>query len=58
MTPIRRTVLGGGALLARPALHIFEDGSHGFGTRLSADRSAMTWPALFASFARCHGVLN
>ena len=40
------------------ALHIFEDGGHGFGTRQPADRSAMAWPALFATFATRHGLLG
>jgi acetyl esterase/lipase len=40
------------------ALHIFEDGGHGFGTRLPTDRSAMAWPALFATFAKRHGILG
>lgn len=40
------------------ALHVFEDGGHGFGTRLPADRSAMAWPALFATFATRHGILG
>ena len=40
------------------ALHIFEDGGHGFGTRLPADRSAMAWPTLFATFAARHGLIG
>jgi acetyl esterase/lipase len=40
------------------ALHIFEDGGHGFGTRLPTDRSAMAWPGLFTTFAKRHGLLG
>jgi len=40
------------------ALHIFEDGGHGFGSRLPADRSAMAWPTLFMTFAARHGLLG
>ena len=41
----------------RPAaLHVFEDGGHGFGTRLPATKSAAAWPSLFSSFANRQGV--
>lgn len=40
------------------ALHIFEDGGHGFGTRLPKDRSAMAWPSLLTTFATRHGLLG
>lgn len=41
----------------RPAaLHIFEDGGHGFGVRLPATRSASAWPSLFATFAAGQGI--
>lgn len=38
------------------ALHIFEDGGHGFGVRLPRTTTASAWPNLFASFAARHGV--
>ncbi|TDW59932.1 acetyl esterase/lipase [Novosphingobium sp. PhB55] len=38
------------------ALHIFENGGHGFGVRLPATMQAAAWPSLFASFAATHGV--
>lgn len=38
------------------ALHIFEDGGHGFGTRLPKDRSAIAWSSLFTTFAARHGL--
>ena len=39
------------------ALHIFEDGGHGFGTRLPKTMQASTWPDLFMTFAARHGLL-
>lgn len=39
------------------ALHIFEDGGHGFGVRLPRAMSASAWPSLFVTFAARHGVL-
>ncbi|BBD03059.1 MULTISPECIES: alpha/beta hydrolase [Sphingobium] len=39
------------------ALYIFEDGGHGFGTRLPATMQASAWPALFATFAAKHGLI-
>ncbi|WP_076069502.1 alpha/beta hydrolase [Sphingomonas montana] len=38
------------------AMHIFEDGGHGFGTRLPAAQSASAWPRLFATFAARQGI--
>lgn len=38
------------------ALHVFEDGGHGFGNRLSAARSTSAWPDLFERFAIQHGL--
>lgn len=38
------------------ALHVFENGGHGFGVRLPATMQAAAWPALFATFAQTHGV--
>ena len=35
----------------RSALHMFEDGGHGFGLRLPATSSASRWPELFLTFA-------
>lgn len=41
----------------RPAaLHVFENGGHGFGVRLPAAMQAAAWPALFATFAGAHEV--
>ncbi|WP_416465860.1 alpha/beta hydrolase [Sphingomonas sp. VDB2] len=39
------------------ALHIFEDGGHGFGTRLPQTMQASAWPALFATFAAKHRLI-
>jgi acetyl esterase/lipase len=42
----------------RPAaLHVFEEGGHGFGVRLPETMPASAWPGLFAAFAAKHGVL-
>jgi acetyl esterase/lipase len=41
---------------ARPtALHVFEEGGHGFGVRLPRTMPASAWPTLFAAFAARHG---
>lgn len=39
------------------ALHIFEDGGHGFGTRLPKTMQASAWPGLFMTFATKQGLL-
>ena len=39
------------------ALHIFEDGGHGFGVRLPKTMQAAAWPDLFATFAVGHGLI-
>ncbi len=39
------------------ALHIFEDGGHGFGVRLPPTMQAAAWPDLFATFAVKHGLI-
>jgi acetyl esterase/lipase len=39
------------------ALHIFEDGGHGFGTRLPRTMQAAAWPDLFVTFAAKHGLI-
>ncbi|MFD1950762.1 alpha/beta hydrolase [Sphingomonas arantia] len=39
------------------AMHVFEDGGHGFGTRLPATQSASAWPGLFVAFATRQGIL-
>ncbi len=39
------------------ALHIFEDGGHGFGVRLPRTMQASAWPDLFATFAARHGLI-
>lgn len=45
-------------LAGRPAaLHVFENGGHGFGVRLPATMQAAAWPSLFATFAGSHGVM-
>lgn len=42
----------------RPAaLHIFEDGGHGFGVRLPGTMQAAAWPELFATFAAKQGLI-
>lgn len=40
------------------ALHIFEDGGHGFGTRLPKMMQASAWPDLLMTFATKHGLLG
>ncbi len=40
------------------ALHIFEDGGHGFGTRLPATMQGSAWPVLFATFAARHNLFG
>ena len=37
-------------------LHIFDRGGHGFGVNLPHSEPASTWPDLFLSFARQHGL--
>ncbi|SEQ72671.1 alpha/beta hydrolase [Sphingobium sp. YR768] len=39
------------------ALHIFEDGGHGFGTRLPRTMQASAWPDLLTTFATKHGLI-
>ncbi|HUD93047.1 alpha/beta hydrolase [Sphingobium sp.] len=39
------------------ALHIFEDGGHGFGTRLPKAMQASAWPELFTTFGARHGLI-
>ena len=39
------------------ALHIFEDGGHGFGVRLPKVMQAAAWPDLFVTFAAKHGLI-
>jgi acetyl esterase/lipase len=42
----------------RPAeMHLFEEGGHGFGVRLSAAMPGAEWPRLFARFAARKGLL-
>ena len=38
------------------ALHLFEDGGHGFGVKLPKTMQGAVWPDLFASFAAGHGL--
>ncbi|MFY9349823.1 MAG: alpha/beta hydrolase [Sphingobium sp.] len=40
------------------ALHMFQDGGHGFGVKLAKGRQGAVWPDLFASFAASHGVIR
>ncbi|WP_420143082.1 alpha/beta hydrolase [Sphingobium sp.] len=39
------------------AMHIFEDGGHGFGTRLPRTMQASAWPDLLMTFAARHGLI-
>jgi acetyl esterase/lipase len=60
LVPVANSIALFDALRAqhRPvAMHVFEDGGHGFGTRLPANRSASAWPDLFARFAKRQGTL-
>jgi acetyl esterase/lipase len=59
LVPVANSIAMFDALIAarRPtALHVFEDGGHGFGVRLPPAQSASAWPGLFASFATRQGV--
>lgn len=38
------------------ALHVFENGGHGFGLRLPPESDASRWPELFLAFAARHGL--
>ncbi|MHA6765867.1 alpha/beta hydrolase [Sphingobium ummariense] len=40
------------------ALHMFEDGGHGFGVKLPKTKQGAIWPELFATFAAGHGVTS
>lgn len=41
----------------RPAaIHVFEEGGHGFGVRLPRTMPASAWPTLFTAFAAKHGL--
>ncbi|OAN61643.1 esterase [Sphingomonas sp. TDK1] len=60
LVPIENSIALYQALLAakRPGeLHAFDQGGHGFGTRLPKTVPASAWPALFAAYARRLGVL-
>jgi acetyl esterase/lipase len=59
LVPVANSLALYTALLAakRPAeLHVFDEGGHGFGTRLPPTMPASAWPDLFAAFARRKGV--
>lgn len=59
LVPVANSIALFDALLGarRPAaLHVFEDGGHGFGVRLPPAQSAAAWPGLFATFATRQGV--
>jgi len=60
LVPVANSIALFDALIAAKraaALHVFEDGGHGFGVRLPPKQSAMAWPGLFATFATRQGVL-
>lgn len=40
------------------ALHMFEDGGHGFGVKLPKSKQGAVWPDLLASFAAGHGLFS
>lgn len=46
-----------GAAGVKRALHIFEDGGHGFALRFALDRPVGVWPDLVLAWGRRHGVL-
>lgn len=57
--PVSNSLTMYAALLAakRPAeLHVFDEGGHGFGTRLPKATPAAAWPTLFAAYAVRKGV--
>jgi dipeptidyl aminopeptidase/acylaminoacyl peptidase len=59
--PVANSLMLYSALVAakRPGeLHIFEEGGHGFGVRLSPDLPASAWPRLFSAYARRKGVFT
>jgi len=57
--PVQNTLAMFVALKARaiPAeMHVFEEGGHGFGLRFTTGKPVASWPGLFETFARRHGV--
>jgi len=36
-------------------LHVFEEGGHGFGIRMTAGKPAQAWPGLFVAWGARHG---
>ncbi|WP_426012822.1 alpha/beta hydrolase [Caulobacter sp. DWR2-3-1b2] len=57
--PVANSLMMFTALKAKavPAeLHVFEEGGHGFGMRSITGKPVAAWPALFATFAKRHGV--
>ncbi|WP_416194296.1 alpha/beta hydrolase [Sphingomonas mollis] len=59
--PIQNSLALYQAMLAagRPAeLHAFDQGGHGFGVRLAADKPASIWPTLFAAYGARQGVFR
>lgn len=59
--PVANSILLYQAMLAahRPAaLHLFDEGGHGFGTRLSPAMPASQWPGLFHAWGVRHAVFS
>lgn len=59
LVPVANSIAMFDALMAakRPtALHVFEEGGHGFGVRLPRAQSASAWPGLFETFATRQGI--
>ena len=57
--PVQNTLAMFAALKARAIpteMHVFEEGGHGFGLRFATGKPVASWPGLFETFARRHGV--
>ncbi|PTS87556.1 alpha/beta hydrolase [Caulobacter sp. HMWF009] len=57
--PVQNSLTMFTALKARAVpteLHVFEEGGHGFGLRFVTGKPVASWPTLFETFARRHGV--
>jgi acetyl esterase/lipase len=57
--PVQNTLAMFAALKAKAVptqMHVFEEGGHGFGLRFTTGKPVASWPGLFETFARRHGV--
>lgn len=61
VVPVENSIALFGAMRAsqRPiAMHLFEDGGHGFGAHLPPQMQGAAWPELFMRFAATHGLIG